>query len=53
LVAARGTFPPRRPFLDKKKKIPEAREPLNRCGNTPEEKSAHKEKIKVKIEASR
>jgi hypothetical protein len=43
LVAVGGTFPPRRPFLDKKK-ILEAREPLNRCGNTPEKKSAQKNK---------
>jgi hypothetical protein len=43
LVVAGGTFPPRRPFLDEKK-IPEEREPLNRSGNTPEEKLAQKNK---------
>jgi hypothetical protein len=40
LVVVGGTFPPRRPFLDEKK-ILEAREPLNKCGNTPEQKSAY------------
>jgi hypothetical protein len=36
-----GTFPPRRPFLNEKK-ILEAREPLNKCGNTTKKKLAQK-----------
>jgi hypothetical protein len=37
LVAAGGSFPPRWPFLDVEK-IPKARDPLDRCWNTLEEK---------------
>ena len=36
LVAVGGSFPPRWPFLDAEK-IPEARDPLDRCWNTLEE----------------
>ena len=42
LVAMGGTFPPRWPFLDAKK-ISEVRDPLDRCENTLEEKSAQLE----------